>query len=84
MNALYDEIERLKALNRELYEALKLSKGRITHTDDCNVYAFRGMTGLAIKTMEDCGYNNDCDCGLIAYIKKRDKVLADYETKENK
>ena len=59
-----------------LYKALVAFGGRITHASGCNRYRFKSMTNIARKTMEDCGFNNDCDCGLEEYIKMRDKALA--------
>lgn len=82
MSKMGQEFEkRLNLAKQDLYEALVKSKDRLTHTRGCNRHAFRGMTMLAVKTMEDCGYNNNCDCGLAKHIEMVDNVLAKVEGK---
>ena len=66
----------------DLYEALKATIGRVNHSQKCNIHHFDRMTNLAIKVMEDCGYNNDCDCGLKNVLEQRDKALAKAEGKD--
>lgn len=80
MSKMGQELEdRLDENKYELYKVVEESVGRLTHTSECNSHRFDRMTPLAEKTMIDCGYNNNCDCGLQGIIRKREQVLAKIE-----
>ncbi len=85
-SGLYDALSRrCRTKFRVEWKILELlreiKKRGIRHTSKCNIHAFDGMTGLGRKTMEDCGYNDDCDCRLERVLNILDSVISAIEEK---